>query len=317
MTAPLAGLHHVSALSARIRESNDFYTRVLGMRPLIRTVNQDEPSMYHLFYGDGAGRPGSEMTVFDLPLAAPERPGNHSISQTAFRVAGEASLAYWAERLAELGVSNRPAEERGGRRMLDLADPVGTQLTLVDDGGAGEGTPWAESPVPAEYQVRGLAHIEITVPELEPTRLFLEEALGLRFDRRYEAAGGTGGEGVHVFAMGDGGPDAEVHVVVHPRQPRARYGSGGVHHVALRVPVDGEISAWAERLTELGHHHSGVVERFYFTSVYVREPNGILFELATDGPGFEVDGPLDASVLRLPPFLEPRRAEIEAALKPL
>lgn len=316
MPFSLAGLHHVSALSRDIRASNDFYARVLGMRPLIRTVNQDEPSMYHLFFGDGAGSPGSEMTVFDLPHAAAERPGNNSISQTSFRVAGADSLVYWAERLAELGVLHRPVAERDGRRVLDLADPVGTQLTLVDDGGAGSAHPWAESPVPREHQIRGLGHIEITVPALAPTRGFLEEALGLRPVRSYAPDEGERFE-VHVFAMGEGGEHAEVHVAVRPGLARARYGSGGVHHVALRVSRDDEIHAWAEHLTELSYHHSGVVERYYFTSVYVREPNGVLFELATDGPGFEVDGPLGADRLRLPPFLEPRRSEIEAALKPL
>jgi glyoxalase family protein len=316
MTLRLTGMHHVSALSAHIGRSREFYTRVLGMRPLIKTVNQDAPSMYHLFFGDAAGTPGSDMTVFDLPCAAPERPGNNSISLTTFRVAGEGAFEYWEARLDELGVARGETTERDGRRVLDFADGEGTQLSLVDDGGAGEAFPWSESPVPAERQIRGLGYTMSTVPALEPTDCFLTEGLGLVHDHAYPLAEDPRDQ-VHVYRMGDDGPQAEVHVAVRPDLPQARYGAGGVHHFALRVPESAAIGEWAERLRSLGYENSGVVERYYFRSVYVREPNGVLFELATDGPGFEVDGPLDGDRLKLPPFLEPRRAEIEARLKPL
>jgi glyoxalase family protein len=306
----------VSALSARISASHDFYTRVLGLRPLIRTVNQDDPSMYHLFYGDAAGSPGSEMTVFDMPRAAAERRGNNSISLTTFRVAGADSLAYWRRRFAELGVAAVQGGRRDGREVLDFEDVVGTRLSLVDDGGEGEAHPWPESPVPPAHQLRGLGNTEITVPELGPTERFLREGLGMRRERAYPVAGAPGYE-CHVFEMGAGGVETEVHVVVRADLPRARYGSGAVHHVALRVPEPQRIEDWAVRLDELGYVNSGVVERYYFRSLYVREPNHVLFELATDGPGFEMDGPLDAERLRLPPFLEGRREEIEAGLEAL
>jgi glyoxalase family protein len=286
------------------------------MRPILKTVNQDEPSMYHLFFGDGVGSPGSDMTVFDMPRAAPERPGNNSISLTTFRVGGEATLDYWAARFAEHAVAQGEIATRDGRRVLDFSDPEGTQLSLVDDGGVGEAFPWIESPVPAEHQIRGLGYTVITVPTHEPTDRFLTEGLGLHPDHTYPLAEAPR-YSVHVYTMGDGGADAEVHVIVRDDLPRARYGAGGVHHVALRVPDEQRIQDWAARLNALGYMNSGVVERFYFTSVYVREPNHVLFELATDGPGFEVDGPLDGERLKLPPFLEPRRAEIEAGLKPL
>jgi glyoxalase family protein len=200
--------------------------------------------------------------------------------------------------------------------VLDLDDVEGTPLSLVDDGGAGTSAPWDESPVSAAHQIRGLGYTTITVPELEPTDRFLRTALGLTKSRRY-AASGTSAQEVQVYDIGQGGAHAEVHVVVRPDLPRARYGAGGVHHVALRVPNDSAIGAWAERLASLGYRNSGVVDRHYFASVYVREPNHVLFELATDGPGFAVDGPLDGDRLSLPPFLEPRRAEIEARLAPL
>lgn len=316
MTSQLGGIHHVSALSAHIDRSHDFYTRVLGLRPVIKTVNQDDPRMYHLFFGDGAGSPGSDMTVFDMPRAAREHRGNDSITLTTFRVAGERALAYWAERLDALAVAHGGRTTRDGRGVLDLEDGEGTRLSLVDDAGVGEAHPWAGSPVPPEHQLRGLGPVVITVPVLDPTQRFLTEALGLRHDHAYPSPGGERGD-VHVFTIGAGGAHAEVHVAVRDDLPRARYGAGAVHHVALRVPEGQRMSDWVDRLDALGYRNSGVVDRHYFTSAYVREPNHVLFELATDGPGLDVDGPLDAERLSLPLVLEPRRAEIEAGLAPL
>lgn len=312
----LSGVHHVSAVSAHIGRSHDFYTRVLGMRPVIKTVNQDEPSMYHLFFGDGAGNPGSDMTVFDIPGAAREHRGNNSITLTTFRVNGEAALRYWASRLTEHGVAHGGVTTRDGRRVLNFDDSEGTPLSLIDDGGAGGASPWDESPVPAEHQIRGLGYPSITVPELERTDSFLREALGLRHDHTYPVPDAPRYQ-VHVYEIGEGGAHAEVHVIVRDDLPRARYGAGGVHHVALRVPEGQRMEPWVDRLDSSGYRNSGIVDRHYFTSAYVREPNHVLFELATDGPGFEVDGPLDGERLSLPPVLEPRRAEIEARLKPL
>jgi glyoxalase family protein len=316
MTQPLGGIHHVSSLSAHIGRTHDFYTRVLGMRPVIKTVNQDEPSMYHLFFSDGAGSPGADMTVFDMPHAAAEQHGNNSISLTTFRVNGRATLEYWANRLLAEGVSSGDIVKRDNRLVLGFSDPVGTQLSFVDDGGVGAAFPFEPSPVPAEHQIRGLGYVVVTVPALEPTDRFLTEALGLRRDRSYPLDE-TPGDEVHVYAIGAGGAHAEVHVAVRPDLQRARYGSGGVHHVALRVADVQPMDEWVARLNELGYHNSGIVDRHYFTSVYVREPNHVLFELATDGPGFEVDGPIDPERVSLPPFLEPRRAEIESRLRPL
>lgn len=314
----LTGIHHVSTLSARILQSHGFYTQVLGMRPLVRTVNQDDPSMYHLFYGDGVGTPGSDITVFDMPQAAPERRGNNSFTLTTFRVSGRTALEYWAQRLAEHDFPHSGVHERDGRLVLDFDDPVGTQLSVVDDGGEGDAWPWSESPVPASCQVRGLGYVMMTVPFLSPTHDFLT-ALGLVHDRDHHLtdAYGTDRYPVRVYRMGSGGAHAEVHVVVRPQLARARYGSGAVHHVALRVPEPADMAAWSERLRSHGYSNSGVVDRYYFTSVYVRDPNGVLFELASDGPGFDVDGPLDADRLSLPPFLEPHRESIEAGLKPI
>lgn len=312
----LAGMHHVSAITAHIGDTHEFYTRLLGMRPVIRTVNQDDPSMYHLFYGDGAGSVGSDMTMFDIPHAVRERRGNNSITRTSLRVGSRAALEYWADRLREAGVVHGGVRTRDDRSVLDFDDAGGTPLSLIDDGSGAVPHPWADSPVPAENQVIGLGPVTITVPVLDPTDCFLTTGLNLRRDRTYRLDEDAR-FGVHVYAMGDGGPAAEVHVVVRDDTPQAKYGGGGVHHLALRIPHGQDIRDWIARLNEAGYHNSGLVDRYYFQSVYVREPNHVLFELATDGPGFTVDGPLDGERLSLPPFLEPRRAEIEAGLRPL
>jgi glyoxalase family protein len=312
MDLKLSGMHHVSSLSAHIGRTRDFYTRVLGLRPVITTVNQDDTSMYHLFFADGKGSPGSDMTVFDLPHAAPEHRGTNAITMTTFRVAGERTLAYWDGRFSALGIPHGEVYQRDGRAVLDFDDPVGTQLSLIDDRGIGDAHPWDRSSVPAEHQLRGLGYIAITVPELAPTDQFLRGALGAEAHHTYsliEAPKYT----VHVYHIGD----AEHHVIVRDDLPRARYGSGGVHHLALRIPAETDIEAWEQRITGLGYRNSGIVDRHYFMSLYVREPNHILYELATEGPGFEVDGPIDPDRLSLPPFLEPRRADIEARLRPI
>lgn len=316
MTLQLSGMHHVSAVSGHIQRSHAFYPRVLGLRPIITTVNQDDPSMYHLFYGDGAGSTGSDLTIFDIPGAVRERRGNNSITLTTFRVAGEEALRYWVERLDEHGVPHGGITSRDGRQVLDFDDPEGIQLSFVDDGGVGEAWPWAESPVPAAYQSRGLGYSVITVPDLAPTDRFLTEALGLAPHHTYPLAGDPAFQ-THVYTTTGEGVQTELHVVVRDDLPRSRHGAGGVHHLALIVPAGQAMDDWVERLDSLGYRNSGVVDRHYFVSAYVREPNHVLFELATDGPGFEVDGPIDPERVSLPPFLEPRRAEIVARLRPL
>jgi glyoxalase family protein len=312
----LTGIHHLTAVSAAIRENHRFYTQTLGMRLVKRSVNQDDVSAYHLFYADAKGSPGTDLTFFDWAVPR-ERRGTHAITRTHLRVAGLASLEWWRERLRERGVAVGEVVERDGRLSLDLEDPEGQRLTLVDDGGAGESHPWGRSPVPAEHQLRGLGPIVLSVPQLGPTDIVLQHALGLRPVREYphpEHPRHT----VHVYEMGAGGAHAELHVAVQPELPVTRPGAGGVHHVALRTP-DHEYEGWAERLRQLGIPNSGKVDRFWFRSLYFREPNGILFEIASDGPGFAVDedeATLGEKVV-LPPFLERDRERIVANLKPI
>lgn len=313
----LIGIHHVTAISAKIRANYHFYTRTLGMRLVKRSVNQDDVSAYHLFYADAKGSPGSDLTFFDWAMA-PERRGTHAITHTALRVAGFAALQWWAQHLRESGVQATEISERDGRLTLDFVDPEGQRLGLIDDGGVGEAFPWEHSPVPADYQIRGLGPVRLSVPELQLTDLVLQKVLNMRPERQYPLPENPS-DTVHVYAMGPGGPAAELHVAVEPRTAPGRSGAGGVHHVALRTPSYTEYDAWAERLNSLGVQHSGKVDRYWFRSLYFREPNGILFEIASDGPGFAVDedeATLGEKVV-LAPFLEPQRAAILARLKPL
>lgn len=305
----LTGIHHLTAITADAPGNHDFYTRVLGMRLVKKTVNQDDVSAYHLFYADKDANPGTDLTFFDWPVAREQR-GSRAITRTALRVSGEATLGFWRDRLKRGEV-----KEIDGRLTLAFEDPEGQRLALIDDGGVGRAAPWENSLVPAEHQIRGLGPISLTVPELGRTALVLTQLMNMREARTYD----DGGHAVHVFEMGTGGPAGELHVVERKDLPVTVQGAGGVHHVAFRTPDAEQYDGWATRLNELRIPNSGKVDRFYFQSLYFREPNGILFEIATDGPGFATDEPADrlGETLALPPFLEARRKQIEAGLKPL
>jgi glyoxalase family protein len=312
----LEGIHHLTAVSARIRDNHHFYTRTVGMRLVKRSVNQDDTSAYHLFYADAKGSPGSDLTFFDWPVDR-ERRGTHAITRTGLRVDGLGALEWWRQHLREQQVKSSEITERDGRLTLDFEDAEGQRIALIDDAGQGEAHPWGASPVPTPKQVRGLGPITMSVPTLTPTDAVLRQALNMRPVREYPHPDDAK-HLVHVYEMGPGGASAELHVAVQPGLPPARQGAGGVHHVAFRTP-DAEYDAWADRLNTLGIPNSGKVDRYYFRSLYFREPNGILFEIASDGPGFGVDeneATLGEQVV-LPPFLEPRREEIVSRLKPI
>jgi glyoxalase family protein len=310
----LHGIHHLTAITANARGNYEFYTDVLGMRLVKKTVNQDDVSAYHLFYADGKGSPGTDLTFFVWP-ATPEQRGTHSIVRTGLRIAGENAFEWWQSRFQSHSVKHGAVTTRDGRLTLDFEDPEGQRFGLVEDGRAGSVYPWEESPVPPEHQIRGLGPITISVPRLDRTARILEDVLGMHAVRQYGLGGGST---IHVYEMGSGGPAAELHVAVEPELPFARQGAGGVHHLALRTTKE-EHDGWVERLAEARIASSGPIDRFYFRSLYFRDPNGILFEIATDEPGFTADEPLETlgESLSLPPFLEHRRREIEARLKPL
>jgi len=308
----LQGIHHLTAITADIRRNHSFYTGTLGLRLVKKTVNQDDVSAYHLFYADGAATPGSDITFFDWPVQ-PEQRGTHSIVRTAFRVPDEQALEWWAKRLRSEKVTNTGIISRDSRPTIDFEDPEGQRLSLVS-GKNGHANSWKASPVPEQFQILGLGPVTLSVPNLGRTERVLRHVLHMRPAREYTA----GATPVHVYEMGPGGPAAELHVAVEPDLPFVRQGAGGAHHVAFRTS-DQDYTSWADRLEEMGMPSSGPVNRFYFQSLYFREPNGILFEIATDGPGFTADEPLETlgERLSLPPFLEARRKVIEAGLKEL
>ncbi len=312
----LGGIHHLTAVSARIRDNHRFYTRTLGMRLVKRSVNQDDTSAYHLFYADAKGSPGTDLTFFDWPVDREQR-GTHAITRTGLRVAGLDALEFWKEHLAAEGAGVGEIVERDGRLTLDVEDAEGQRIALIDDAGAGDAHPWSASPVPSAHQVRGLGPITMSVPSLAPTDAVLQRALGMRAVREYDHPDDMRHR-VHVYEMGPGGAGAEIHVAVQAGLPVTRQGAGGVHHVAFRTP-DADYDAWADRLDTHGIPNSGKVDRYYFRSLYFREPNGILFEIASDGPGFAVDESEETlgEQVALPPFLEPRRQEIVSRLKPI
>jgi glyoxalase family protein len=294
-------IHHVTAVTAHIGRNMEFYTQVLGLRLVKRSVNQDDVSAYHLFYADAAGSPGTDMTFFDWPTIGANRPGPGTIALTSFRVPG-ASLEFWAKRLEEAG----SAPERD-ERAIRFSDPEGQRLELVDDSGLpGAGTPWAAT-VPAERAIRGILGVDLESARPDSTRRILTELLG------FEEAGDG------VFQAQGPNSHGRVRLVTSTNTQFGRVGAGGVHHVAFRVEDDEELLAMKDRVEGMGLSTSGFVDRFYFHSLYFREPGGILFEMATDGPGFASDEDIDhlGEHLALPPFLEDQRDRIEAGLKPL
>lgn len=316
----LHGIHHLTAVTADAPRNYIFYTKTLGLRLVKKSVNQDDVSAYHLFYADGLASPGTDLTFFDWPTPNEKR-GTRSIVRTGLRVPNEASLRWWVQHFERLGVKAQPVVERNGRLVLDFEDFEGQRLALVVDETGAKANSWERSPIPKEHQILGLGPITLSVPDLSATEHVLLAVLNMKRIGQYEAHSSVGEKTVpvYVFQMGAGGPAAELHVMVEPHLPVARQGAGSVHHVALRTPNSEEYDKWAERLAELGMPSSGPVNRYYFRSLYFREPNGILFEIATDDPGFGVDEPMETlgERLALPPFLEGRREEIERGLKPL
>ena len=318
MTTELLGIHHVTAVTALAAQNRAFYAGTLGMRLVKKTVNQDDVGAYHLFYADAKGSPGTDLTFFDFGDIMRQRHGNNSISRTGLRVRGVDTLRWWLGRFDELQVRHSDILERDRYALIDFEDQEGQPLSLVADPGSKPGETWEKSPVPSEHQITGLGPVTLTVPRLQGTHEILSEVLGMRSVRKYVRKE-TGEFAVHVYEMGNGGPAGEVHVQVRPDILPHRQGAGGVHHAAFRIKDEETYHAWARRLQELRIPNSGEVDRYYFRSLYFREPNSILFELATDGPGFTTDEPLSelGERLSLPPFLEGRRARIEANLKPL
>lgn len=314
----LKGIHHVSALTAKAPENYHFYTKILGMRLIKKTVNQDNISVYHLFYGDEIGNPGTEVTFFEIPNAARTHEGTNSISELSLRVKNDNALVFWQKRFKELNIEHGEMRDRFNRKALPFRDFEGQRFVLVSDEnneGVRGGKPWEKSSVPAEYGILGLGPVKLTVCDLNLTAETLTSILGFREKGKYPSEHGE----IAVYETGEGGNGAEIHIEERTDLPKERLGRGGVHHVAFRVKDEEEMRQWVKKIEAARIPNSGFVDRFYFRSLYFREPNGILFELATDGPGFATDEDVDhlGESLALPPFMEDKRPYIEAKLKPL
>jgi glyoxalase family protein len=306
----VTGIHHVTAIAGDAQTNLDFYTGILGLRLVKKSVNQDVPVTYHLFYADAEGHPGADLTFFPWPDMPPGRAGIGLGMEVGLAVP-PGSLAYWSDRLSSYGARLGTPEVRRGDQVLPLTDPHGLPLSLVETGDSREFTPWIQSPVPEPHQIRGLHTVRLWERALEPTAGFLTGTLG--FTPMGESVGW------HRFGVGDGGSGRHLEIRVLPDTRRGAWGTGVMHHVAWRVPDDAAQQEVRGQVLRSEVPPTEVVDRFWFKSVYFREPGGVLFEVATDGPGFSVDEePATLGErLVLPPWLEPARNEIEASLPPL
>jgi glyoxalase family protein len=306
----ITGLHHITCIAGDAQENVDFYSGVLGMRLVKKSVNQDSPGTYHLFYADGAGHPGTDITFFPWPEMSPAKPGIGLAMEVSLAVP-LGSLDYWVDRLTEHGIPVGETETRRQTAAVPFTDPHGLPVTLHETGDERQFAPWTSSPVPVDHQIRGLHSVRLWQQDLATSAAFLTGILGF-------VDLGSEGEWT-AFGLEGGGSGRYLEIREIPDAERGRWGTGGVHHVAWRVPDDGTELAVRARIERARRRPTEVIDRFWFKSVYFLEPGGVLFELATDGPGFTVDE--DPATLGehlvLPPWLEAQRKQIEAALPPL
>lgn len=310
MTTEPLGIHHVTAVASDPQANVDFYLSVLGLRLVKTTVNFDAPDTYHLYYGDEVGHPGTILTFFPWPNAPRGRRGTGQTSTVSFSVP-QASLGYWKDRLAKRGVEVEAALTRMDEDVVVFSDPDGLQIELVAHAGTDERPPWERGPVPAAHAIRGLYAVTLAEEGYEGTAGLLTETLGFRH---------VGEEANRFrFDVGSGGPGARVDVVCQPDAPRGMVAAGTVHHVAWRAPDGDTQRDWRESIVGDGLNVTPVLDRQYFTSIYFREPGGVLLEIATDPPGFTIDEDPDrlGTRLQLPPWLEDERSQIERSLPPL
>jgi glyoxalase family protein len=308
----VSGLHHVTAIAGPAQENLDFYAGILGMRLVKKSVNQDDPGTYHLFYADAVGHPGTDLTFFPWAQLAPARPG-HGLSSEVSLAVPPGSLDFWGPRLENYGVSLDPIESRFGERVLPLADTHGLRVALVESESAMRRTfePWDGSPIPVAQQIRGLEGARLLERELAPTTRFLTSVLEFSLLRSEN--------GWHRYGARDGTSGSYVDLQEAPQLRRGAWGVGSFHHLAWRVHDEAHQASLRARIDDAGRRPTPVIDRFWFKSVYFLEPGGVLFELATDGPGFAVDeDPAHlGEALVLPPWLEPQREAIVAALPAL
>ena len=309
MSTDLLGIHHVTAITSDTQRNVDFYTGLLGLRLVKVTVNFDDPGAYHLYYGDETGHPGTILTFFAWPGAPRGRAGTGQLSSVAFTIP-QASLDYWSQRLRSAGIQHQGPSTILGESMLLLHDPDGMAIELVAHPRALERPGWTGGLVPAEHAIRGIHSVTVREEGYEHTARHLTRTLGFRLVAEEQ--------NVFRFEVGAGGPGALITVRCTPELLRGTIAAGSIHHVAWRTDTDAQQLSWQEVLSSQGVNVTPILDRQYFHSIYFREPGGVLFEIATDPPGFTIDEPVEhlGSQLKLPPWLEPARAEIEQALPP-
>jgi glyoxalase family protein len=303
------GIHHVTAITGDVQKCVDFYVGVLGLRFIKKSINQDVPDTYHIYFGDHVGSPGTAMTFFGWPTWPKRRTGSGQVTTVSFTVP-QRSLDFWNSRLRKLGVE-ASRTSRFGTDAIVLADPDGIELELVAKPSDQPWVPWPDSAVDVEHAIRGFHSVTMTVAEATATFDLLVKTMGFR-----KAAQ----EGRRTrFETGQGGPHAILEVVESPDLPEGEESVGTVHHVAWRATDAGRQAEWREVLVQAGRNVTPVIDRYYFKSIYYREPGGVLFEIATDGPGFTVDEPVESlgSSLSLPPWFQVRRDRLDATLPPI
>ena len=301
-------MHHITAISGKAQENLDFYAGILGMRLVKKSVNQDDPGTYHLFYADAVGHPGTDLTFFPWEQMAPPVMGHGLTNEVELEVP-KGSLGFWGARLEKYGVTLSAVETRFGNQVLPVVDPHGLKIALVEASSSRAFEAWEGGPVAGEHQVRGLFGARVWERDAAGTADFVQRALG--FERLGEENGWTRYGFRHAAGV--------IDIRETPSERHGRWGVGSVHHLAWRVEDDQHQLAVRDEVIAAGGHPTPVIDRFWFRSVYFKEPGGVLFELATDGPGFAVDedpAHLGESLV-LPPFLEPMRGRIEAVLPDL
>lgn len=310
----LKGIHHVTAITSSAEKNYEFFTYVLGMRLVKKTVNQDDIQTYHLFFADDKGSAGTDMTFFDFPNIPKGVHGTNEIAKTSFRVPTDAALDYWVKRFDRLAVKHNGIKEQFGKKTLSFVDFDDQHYQLISDEyneGVASGTPWQKGPIPLEYAITGLGPIFIRIADFDYFKEVLERVMLFKEIAQEEA--------YHLFEVGEGGNGAQIIVEHNEDLPNSRQGFGTVHHAAFRVEDRTMLDEWTKHFEDFGFRTSGYVDRHFFESLYTRVAPQILFELATDGPGFMGDEEYETvgEKLSLPPFLEPKREQIEGLVRPI
>lgn len=311
MNGKIPGLHHVTAIATDPQRNLDFYVGLLGLRFVKRTVNFDDPGTYHFYFGDNRGTPGTILTFFPWPGARRGTRGTGQIEATAFAISSD-SIAYWLERLKQHHVAAEKTSPRFGEEVVRFVDPDGLLIEFIASESQGKADPWPDSPVAAEHAVRGFHSVSAALEGYERTARLITETFGYRL-------ADESGNRFRFLSADDSASGRIIDLLCQPDMAMGRVAAGSVHHIAFRAKDEAEQLRWRERLVDLGYNVTPVIDRTYFHSIYFREPGGVLFEIATDPPGFALDEKVEelGTHLRLPSWMESARTQIEEILPPI